>query len=1458
VADSFLPPAVLDMIVNAAEWVSGLEEATEPLEALSDLMAETAAASGDMAAAMGSSADGVASAVSGAAGVVTEAQGAMAESAKATADAVAASGDVIAASSEAAADTVAASMTGAADATGAYIDLTKAVQDALGGVGEASAAAADGMKTVADAQAAAADAAARVLELEQAVADATSEASDAAFQLAAASREATGAGSEYAVALDQASAATVRLLDLEGQLAGAEEAAAAASKEAAGAQAALGDATSAAGAKAAAAGDEQEAASGKAAGGLKLWGLAAVAGVAVSVKMAGDFQASMTRLVTSAGETKGNLAMVSQGILAMSSATDTSTSDLASGMYQVESAGFRGANGLTVLKAAAEGAYAENAKLSTVANAVTSVLVAYHMKASSATAVTNEMLQTVGEGKMTFDQLAGAISTVLPSAAELGISYAQVGGALATMTAMGTSAQEGTHLLAGTLASLANPTSVMVNEMAQMGISSVKVQQQLGKAGITGTIGELAETVARKMGPSGLVALNSFNQSAAAAQDAATMLQKLPPSIQGVAKAYLGGSASYNTWYAATKALPLTARTLADQFASTAGKAHGFNSELAAGVPAVQTFNGAMSKMLGGQSGMNTALMLTGKHAKTFNDNVAGIAGTAKTAGSDINNWALVQKNFNFQLGSAEKAVMAMATSFGAALLPAATRVMKILAELGGWLAKHTAASKALAAVVGVLLAGALEHGLAKALGTCVKGFKDVLGVSGNVIGFFRKGEGDASQFSKVLSGIATAGKTALSGLKAAGSAVSGAFSAAGSGIGTAVTAVKNWSIWSKIASGATKIWTGIQWAFNAAMDAMPIILVVLAIAALVAGIIYAYVHFRAFRDIVNDVGRAIRTGFLVALHAVERAVDEVVGFVKSHWPLLVGIILGPVAIIAALVYTHWNTVKRTFDEALGFIKNLVSRDMGEVRHLFDEALGFIRDVVSRDVNEVRKILSWFESLPGKMRGWWDEAVSAVESTVSRLLGDVRALPQRILSGLGNIGHLLWNAGTEVIHGLIGGIESMFGDLGGVAKSIGSHVLGGVKDVLGIFSPSKAFVMLGNMITAGLAIGINSTAQQAVNESRRLAEMVTGVAMAGQITASQEASLRKKLSEALAAALKGGFTDALATGTTTQIAAAAKKLTGAIADMLAGNLISSGTASSLTKWVEADTVKLQALAKQRTTIASEIAAAKSYAASTASSAVSTYDLSSAATNTAGNAQSVSGIISTLQGDVGAIRKFTANVKKLAKEGLNKGYLSQLIAMGPQLGGALAQELANANLGQIKSINSAEYQISAAAGQLGKQSADAMYDSGAQAGKGFLSGLQAQQASIEKVMAQIAASMVTRIRKDLGISSPSRVFYLHGQAVAQGLALGIASGVGQVTRAVGGLSSAASLAGIHSTVPAGVLSPASGSGGLTIHQTVQVEGKLDGEVVWRQMQQGTFRYNIRNSGQITGAVKPGMP
>lgn len=239
--------------------------------------------------------------------------------------------------------------------------------------------------------------------------------------------------------------------------------------------------------------------------------LAAAATVAVvaigtkSVKAAGDFQAGMTRLVTSAGELPQNLQMVSNGILQMAVDTATSTDQLSQGMYYIESSGYRAAAGLGVLRVAAMGAKSENADLMVVSQALTGVLTDYHMKASDATVAMNGLIATVQNGSTNLQDLSSSMAAVLPVASSLGIGFAQVAGSLDTMTNAKMSARQAAMNLGHVLLALSAPSNVAVKSMKAVGLSAQQVKDAMVHQGLPEAL-QLIEDHVGKEFPKGSVA----------------------------------------------------------------------------------------------------------------------------------------------------------------------------------------------------------------------------------------------------------------------------------------------------------------------------------------------------------------------------------------------------------------------------------------------------------------------------------------------------------------------------------------------------------------------------------------------------------------------------------------------------------------------------------------------------------------------------------------------------------------------------------------------------------------------------------------------------------------------------------------------------------------------------------------------------------------------------------------
>lgn len=91
-----------------------------------------------------------------------------------------------------------------------------------------------------------------------------------------------------------------------------------------------------------------------------------------------------------------------------------------------------------------------------------------------------------------------------------------------------------------------------------------------------------------------------------------------------------------------------------------------------------------------------------------------------------------------------------------------------------------------------------------------------------------------------------------------------------------------------KITAAATKAWTAAQWLLNVALSANPIGIVVAALVALGAILVVAWTRSERFRQIVTG------------------AFSSVLGWAKRNWPLLLGILTGPIG-LAVLAFVKYK-----------------------------------------------------------------------------------------------------------------------------------------------------------------------------------------------------------------------------------------------------------------------------------------------------------------------------------------------------------------------------------------------------------------------------------------------------------------------------------------------------------------------------------------------------------------------
>lgn len=318
-------------------------------------------------------------------------------------------------------------------------------------------------------------------------------------------------------------------------------------------------------------------------------------------------------------------------------------------------------------------------------------------------------------------------------------------------------------------------------------------------------------------------------------------------------------------------------------------------------------------------------------------------------------------------------------------------------------------------------------------------------------------------------------------------------------------------------------------------------------------------------------------------------------------------------------------------------------------------------------------------------------------------------------------------AGAEVGRGLSAGMKASAGGVEASARAMAGAVVSGVQGELQIASPSKKMKSIAKDIGAGLIVGLTGTRDRI-------------------------AAVSKNLAAHIAAAFKG---------------------------------VRSKTDDKMIALVNRNMAKLQGLAAKRDALQATISEAHKFKGELMGNARQGAELGSLGLQPEDvNAGSIK---AGLAGKLSQIKTFTHYIGMLAKKGLNKGLLRQILNMGPEAGYAYASALAAADRTTFAAVNSMQTQLDKSTTALGMAGADAMYDSGKNAGKGFLRGLIDQQKAIEAQMLKIAKGMQAAIKKALGIKSPSQVMAQLGRYSTEGLAVGLVHGIPRLDKALGAVT-----------------------------------------------------------------------
>jgi TP901 family phage tail tape measure protein len=729
-------------------------------------------------------------------------------------------------------------------------------------------------------------------------------------------------------------------------------------------------------------------------------GAAAAAGTALigvgvaTTKMAADYQTGLTSLVTGAGETKSNLKMVSDGILQTAVATGSTTKDLVSGAYLIESAGQHGKQALLTLTAASEGARVGAASLADVANGVTTEMTDYASKHLTAAQATNTLIAATAAGKTHLGDLANAMSTVLPTAAAMGVNLTDVSGAMATMTGEGTNAAAASTYLHQMLSALENPAAKGATALKSIGLASSDVSDEMKKS-LPGALQMITDHLKTKFPEGSAAYVKALSDISGGSKQMQGMLEltgqhldTFKGNVASIGDAVKKGGSSIVGWSDVQGTFNYK-MDQAKEVVETLG--------IKIGTALLPVAGDLLGKIVPLISQFGDWLIKSGALKTGIDDLVTGIK-TMVSVGTTIVEFFAHNKAAMVGL---EIAVIALAGAFGGIMVASLTAM-----AIAAW-----------AAIVPLLPFIAIGAAVA-------------LVIAGIVVAVTHWGE-----IAHWLQGIWGA---VMGWLQGVWSAFSGWFMGLLGSIGAFFT-----GIWNGIHTAFTTVVNAIVTVGRAAFNLL-LAVIMAPINAIVAGFAWLYAHNTYIKQLCD----AIVNFFKAAISWVQSAWSAVIswlgsqwqrlsGFASSIWNAITGVIRAAVQAVWAALVSVWSAAISWLSGQWGRLSGMAQTAWNAVVTVFSGVWGRISSTLS---SLWTNISGWFSNLAGQAVTWGEGIIKGFISGINNMVGQAGQAAANIVKNVGAFlgfhspakegeGRDIIKWGEGLIHGFQTGVMNAVPDL---------------------------------------------------------------------------------------------------------------------------------------------------------------------------------------------------------------------------------------------------------------------------------------------------------------------------------------------------------------------------------------------------------------------------------------------
>ncbi len=293
------------------------------------------------------------------------------------------------------------------------------------------------------------------------------------------------------------------------------------------------------------------------------------------------------------------------------------------------------------------------------------------------------------------------------------------------------------------------------------------------------------------------------------------------------------------------------------------------------------------------------------------------------------------------------------------------------------------------------------------------------------------------------------------------------------------------------IATSVTTAYTAVQAALNVVLTANPIGLVIVALAGLTAGLIYAYKNSEEFRNVVDNAFSTLKTVVSAAiaisrnsLEALSTTIETVGKIVDTTFTFISNIIPNTITAVTGAVNTGFEMVRSSIESKMNAINEVIrgvwdkiptdiQDDLVTIVGYIGTQLAAAQQRVSERFGAIQAtVATAMQTVTGVLQGAWDaivllvgNAVETVRADIETKWGTISSLISTVMAAVNEVISKGWELVRSTIEEKTDAAFKLIREWG---KNLGEF-LGGLKNTV-----SELATSIGNSIVSGIQSGIGA------------------------------------------------------------------------------------------------------------------------------------------------------------------------------------------------------------------------------------------------------------------------------------------------------------------------------------------------------------------------------------------------